>query len=662
MTAGRLGVDVGGTFTDLVFVDDEQVITAKVLSTPADQSEGVIAAWQLAGVDPAAVEALAHGTTVATNALLERTGARTALVTTDGFRDIVEIGRQNRPALYDLARDRPPQLVPRPLRFTVRERMGPDGVIVPLDESSVATVIAQLRDADVEAVAVCLLFAFGHPDHERAVGAAIRAALPDLHVSLSSEVLAEFREYERFATTVADAYLAPRTTRYLNRLADRSSVAGLPEPLVMQSSGGLVDVGTAGRQAAGLVLSGPAGGVVGAAYVAGLSGYSELLTIDMGGTSTDVAPVLGGRAGTTTEAVVAGVPLRLTMVDVHSVSAGGGSVAWVDSGGALRVGPRSAGADPGPASYAQGGDEATVTDADLVLGYLPDGARLGGTAGGVTLRRDLAAAALGRLGARLGMTAEETATGVVRVADAEMVRALRVISVARGIDPRGMSLVAFGGAGGLHALALAEELGMGRVLVPAAAGVLSALGLAISDLRRDLVVTLRTTLDRLDPVAAAAARDGMAARVGAGLDDPRLELHADVRYQGQSFELTVPAEPLASLAERFHAAHEQRFGYRMDGEVTELVNLRLIATAAVSKPALGAEPASAGDPVVGRRSAVIGGRDYSVPVLARAKMGAGSEVVGPAVVEFAEATCLVRPGWRGRVDQVGTLVLERHGS
>ena len=662
MTAGRLGVDVGGTFTDLVFVDDERLVTTKVLSTPSDQSAGVLAAWHAAGIPPALVAALAHGSTVATNALLERTGARTALVTTEGFRDIVEIGRQNRPALYDLTRDRPPQLIPRELRFTVRERMGPDGVVVPLDASSVAAVVSRLRTAGVEAVAVCLLFAFSHPEHERAVGAAIKAALPDLHVSLSSEVLPEFREYERFATTSADAYLAPRITHYLDRLAARAAAEGLPDPLVMQSSGGLIDIVSAGRQAAGLVLSGPAGGVVGAAYVAGLSGYSELLTFDMGGTSTDVAPVLGGRVGTTTDSVVAGIPLRLTMVDVHSVSAGGGSIAWVDTGGALRVGPRSAGADPGPAGYGRGGEEPTVTDANLLLGYLPDGGRLGGAADGVTLRRDLAAAALARLGAQIGLTATETAAGVVQVADAEMVRALRVISVARGIDPRGMSLVAFGGAGGLHALALAEELGIGSVLVPEAAGVLSALGLAISDQRRDLRVTLRTPLDRLDPALVGAARDRMAARVAAELDRPALELHADARYLGQSFELTVPAEPLSTLVQRFHDKHEQRFGYRVDGEATELINLRLVATAAVRKPVLRAATVSADGSAPARRTAVIGGRELSVPVLARTRMGAGSEVAGPAVVEFPEATCLVRPGWRGRVDPIGTLVLERYGS
>jgi len=662
VTAGRLGVDVGGTFTDLVFVDEQRLVTTKVLSTPSDQSAGVLAAWHAAGIEPAAVAALAHGTTVATNALLERTGARTALVTTEGFRDIVEIGRQNRPALYDLTRDRPPQLIPRELRFTVRERMGPDGVVAPLDDSSVAGVVSGLRSAGVEAVAVCLLFAFSHPEHERVVGGAIKAALPDLHVSLSSDVLPEFREYERFATTSADAYLAPRITRYLDRLAARAAAERLPEPLVMQSSGGLIDIGSAGRQAAGLVLSGPAGGVVGAAYVAGLSGYSELLTFDMGGTSTDVAPVLGGRVGTTTDSVVAGVPLRLTMVDVHSVSAGGGSIAWVDTGGALRVGPRSAGADPGPASYGRGGEEPTVTDADLLLGYLPDGGRLGGAAGGVTLRRELAAAALGRLGAQIGLTATEAAAGVVQVADAEMIRALRVISVARGIDPRGLSLVAFGGAGGLHALALAEELGIGRVLVPEAAGVLSALGLAISDLRRDLVVTLRMPLDRLDPEQVGAARDRMATRVAAELDRPALELHADARYRGQSFELTVPAEPLHTLAQRFHDTHERRFGYRMDGEATELINLRLVATASVRKPVLRSGSVSGDPSELRERSAVIGGREQSIPVLTRARMGSGSEVVGPAVVEFPEATCLVRPGWHGRVDPIGTLVLERHGS
>ena len=494
MSAVRVGVDVGGTFTDLVAIADGELTTAKVPSTPSDQSEGVMHSLEAAAVEAADVSAFAHGMTVATNALLERAGARTALVTTDGFRDVIEIARQSRPSLYDLTQDRPPALVPRERRFSVRERMGPEGEVEPLDEDSLAAAVEAVRAADVEAVAVCLLFGFLHPEHERRVGGALREALEGVHVSLSSEVLPEFREYERFATTSADAYLAPRLGAYLESLAAKVSDAGIPAPLVMQSSGGVVELDLAARGAAACVLSGPAGGVVGAAHAAAASGYLDVLTFDMGGTSTDVAPVVGGEAATTTESVVAGVPIKLPMVDVHTVSAGGGSIARADSGGALRVGPESAGAEPGPAGYGLGGEQPTVTDANLFLGYLADGAQLGGE---VTLDRSSAEAALEAVGERLGLDALDTALGVARVTNAEMVRALRVISVERGLDPRDFALVAFGGAGGMHACALAEELGMATVLVPKASGVLSALGLAISDLRRDYA---RPLLDKLDEV------------------------------------------------------------------------------------------------------------------------------------------------------------------
>jgi len=650
----RLGVDVGGTFTDLVALREGRVVTAKVPSTPRDQSEGVVAAIGASGVEAGAVDALAHGMTVATNALLERRGARTALVTTEGFRDVLEIARQNRPSLYDLSEDRPPPLVPRELRFTVGERMGPDGVITPLDEGSLETAVAAVREAEVEAVAVCLLFAFAHPEHERRVGEALRAALPSVHVSLSSEVLPEFREYERFSTTAADAYLAPKLSAYLKNLAGKVEGAGLPGPRIMQSSGGVVPIGDAISEAAGCVLSGPAGGVVGAAYVGALSGHSDLLTFDMGGTSTDVAPVLGGEAHTTTETVVAGVPIKLPMVDVHTVSAGGGSIAYRDAGGALRVGPASADAEPGPASYGKGGEEPTVTDANLFLSYLTDGAELGGE---VVLRRELAQGALERLGDELGMGAEETALGIVRVANAEMARALRVISVERGLDPRPLALLAFGGAGGMHACALAEELGMSTVLVPRAGGVLSALGLAISDLRRDYVRPFRAGLEAVGAEELEAAFAEMERAAEGDLEGAGHARRADLRYRGQSFELTVEAGSFEGLAEGFHAAHEQRYGYRTDGAV-EVVNLRLVATVPVEKPPL-REGEPEGDAQVGERKAGFDGEWLPTPVLDRERMGRGSEVSGPAIVEFKEATCVVRPGWRGAVDGAGTLVLER---
>jgi N-methylhydantoinase A len=657
MSDTRLGVDVGGTFTDLVALGgvNGHVLTAKVPSTPQDQSKGVMNSVRAAEIKAEDVAAFAHGMTVATNALLERRGAKTAIVTTEGFRDVLEISRQDRPSLYDLTQDRPPALVPRELRFTVRERMGPDGEIEPLDEGSLEKVVAALKEAEVEAVAVCLLFAFMHPEHERRVGEVLREELPDVHVSLSSEVLPEFREYERFSTTAADAYLGPKLAAYLRNLDEEVEGAGIPAPLVMQSSGGVIELEVAARGAAAFVLSGPAGGVVGAAYVAKASGYQNLLTFDMGGTSSDVATILDGEALTTTEAAIAGVPIKLPMVDVHTVSAGGGSIAWVDAGGALRVGPHSAGADPGPAAYGQGGEDPTVTDANLFLGYLQDEATLGGE---VKLSRQRSEEALKRIGKQLGMDPLEVALGVVQVANTEMVGALRVISVEKGLDPREFALVAFGGAGPMHACALAEELGMQTVLIPKASGVLSALGLAVSDLRRDYVTPLLSSLDDTKTSRLENAFEDMESTAAGHLNSPEFHRRADLRYRGQSFELMVSADDLEELKERFHTAHERRYGYRMEEELVELVNLRLTATVPVEKPEL-QEPEPEGDAETGHRDTNFDGEWQEVPVLIRDRMGAGSEVEGPAVVEFAESTCVVRPDWQGVVDEVGNLILEK---
>jgi N-methylhydantoinase A len=638
-----VGVDVGGTFTDLVGIVDGELVTAKVPSVPGAEARGIAAALAAAGVEAGAVGVLAHGTTVATNALLERRGARTALVTTEGFRDVIEIARQDRASLYDLTAHKPAPLVSRELRFTVRERMGPEGVVVPLDDASLQAAVGAVAAAGVEAVAVCLLFSFLHPEHERAVGDALGAALPGVRISLSSELLPEFREYERCSTTVANAYLAPVVSAYLEKIE--------PRPLVMQSSGGVADAASAAARPASCVLSGPAAGVVGAAFVAGAGGFEDVLTFDMGGTSTDVAAVLGGEAQVTAESVVAGVPIRFPMVDVHTIGAGGGSIAWLDDGGALRVGPRSAGARPGPACYGLGGDAATVTDANLVLGYLADGAVLGGE---VTLDRDLAERALAGLpvdeslhkrsnpGLRDWVSnatssdaagrATEAAAGVVRVVEAEMARALRVVSVERGIDPRGLALVAFGGAGPLHACALAEELGMERVLVPLASGMLSALGLAAADLRRDDVG------GSFEEMEARAARDLPGAAT--------LRL-VDARYGGQSHELTVVAEEWeANLAEE----HERRYGFRPDAE-PEIVTRRLVAILPRQHPSLPRQARLT--PHSSRRAHVDGGW-LDLPV-----HGPGSAVSGPAIVELPGSTCLVRPGWSGEPDDAGTLVLER---
>jgi N-methylhydantoinase A len=651
----RVGVDVGGTFTDLVVLADGELRFAKVPSTPEDQSAGVMSALEVAAVAAHEVVAFAHGTTVATNALLERRGARTALLTTDGFRDVLEIARQTRPSLYDLRKSPPAPLVPRELRFTACERLGPEGVIEPLDEQSLVEAVDAIRRADVDAVAVCFLFSFLDGAHERRARVVLRSMLPDVQVSLSSEVLPEFREYERFSTTTADAYLSPPLNRYLTRLGERLAKANLPRPLVMQSSGGVVDLGVVAERASSYILSGPAAGVVGASFAAAASGHTNLLTFDMGGTSTDVALVVNGEVQTTTASVVDGIPIKHPMVDVHTVSAGGGSVGWADTGGALRVGPHSAGALPGPAGYGLGGVDPTVTDANIYLGFLADGAKLGGE---IVLRRSAAEMALSSVGARLGMGVLQTALGVVRVAEAEMVKALRVISVERGFDPREFTLVAFGGAGGLHACRLAEELEISTILMPRASGVLSALGLAISDLRRDYVRALLGDLAAIDRSSIDDMFAELERNAATDLDKPNTRRLADLRYRGQAFELTVPADDLDDLTARFADAHRRRYGFDLPNEPVQIVNLRLTATVAIAKPRLTSSPADAAAAVEGRE-AYADAAWRRLDVFRPDALAVGARIRGPAIVEFPEATCLVRPGWDATVDAAGALVLDR---
>ncbi|AGY56278.1 hydantoinase/oxoprolinase family protein [Gloeobacter kilaueensis] len=651
----RLGVDVGGTFTDLVLIAGGRVITAKV-PTSAEQSEGVIEAFERTGIDPAEVQVFAHGMTVATNALLEGKGAPTAFITTEGFRDVLTIARQNRPHLYDLTRQRPRPLVAREHCLTVRERMGPAGVIEPLDPVSLQQVIATLDPlvaaGQIRAIAVGLLFAFRYPAHEQAVARALRKAFPEIHLSLSTEVAPEFREYERFSTAVVDAYLSPALHFYLRRLATRCQERRLPVPQIMQSSGGVTTIGEV--RAAAALLSGPAGGVRGAAFVAAQSGYPDVLAFDMGGTSTDVSLILDSTPQTSAAAVVAGYPVRLPQIDIHTVSAGGGSIAWADSGGALQVGPHSAGSIPGPAAYGRGGNEPTVSDANVLLGYLADGALLGGA---LTIDRQRALVVIKDLATRLGLSDERAAVGIREVANAHMVTALRVMSIERGIDPRRLALLAFGGAGPMHGCDLAQALGITRVLVPEAGGVLSALGLAVSPLRRDFSLAVLQSLGGLGDswrsffeTLEKQAPPALAER----------QYFADLRYRGQSFELTVPLslqEELAALVERFHAVHARRYGWADPQQPIEWVQARLIATEALALPELRAPEADSGAQR-GLRTAWFGGAWQSVPVFDRTRMGAGSTIAGPALIEMPEATVVVQPGWAGAIDRCGTLVLE----
>ena len=642
-----LGVDVGGTFTDAALVAGDRLVTAKAPSTPRDQSEGVIAAVEAAldraGASAGDVERFVHGMTVGTNALLEGRVARTALVATKGFTDLEELGRQARPELYRLCAGHPPPLVPAERRIAARERCGPDGVLRDLDEDELR---AALEDVDAEAVAICLLWGFRHHDHER------RAAelVPEgVHVSTSHETAAVFREYERCATTIVDAALSPLLRRYLERLAERSRDAGLPLPEVMLSGGGVADAATAARHGSWTVLSGPAGGAVGAARAAG----RDAVCLDMGGTSCDVSVARGGGAESTGGREVGGRALALPMVDVHTVGAGGGSIAWRDPGGALRVGPRSAGADPGPACYGRGGEEPTVTDANLLLGYLDARSPL---AGGVELDRDAAERAVGSLAEQLDMSVADAAAGISRVAGTEMARAVRVMTVERGIDPRELALLAFGGAGPLHAAAIADELDMDTVVVPYASGVLSAVGLIAAERRRDLVESVLLAGDGLtaDAVGDVVERLAERGREELGAPDAEVRPGYDLRYAGQAFELTVAgaARPdPGDLRTAFERSHEERYGYTDPDSELELVTVR-VAVAVQPDELPPGEPPRAEEQ--GTREALFEGERAD----ARIVRGAPDELEGPAIVELPESTLVVPPGWRCRAGE-GALTMER---
>jgi N-methylhydantoinase A len=661
-----LGVDVGGTFTDAVLAVDGRLITAKAPSTPEDQSEGVLAAvrgvLERAGADASAVAEFSHGMTVATNALLEGRGARTAFIATEGFTDIIALGRQDRPELYRLCAARPAPLTPADARFGAPERMTPDGPLRELSADAAADLARTVAGADAEAVAVCLLHAYRHPQHEAAIARALAEALPDIHVSLSHEVVGTFREFERASTTEVDAALSPLLGGYLRRLVARCDEAGLPEPAIMQSSGGLIDLEAAASHAAWTVLSGPAGGAAGAAYIARASGAPDAVCFDMGGTSCDVCVVDDGAVQEESSGTIARRPLALPMVAVHTVGAGGGSIAWRDPGGALRVGPHSAGADPGPACYGRGGTEPTVTDANLVLGYLAGEAPL---AGGVALDREAAERAVGDLGRELELEPLACAEGIIRVANAEMVRALRVVTVQRGIDPRRYALLAFGGAGPLHAAAIAAELGITQIVCPRASGVLAALGLVVSPRRRDVQRSVFLSGDALsaEAVAEVVAELGAAAREQ--LHEPEAELRAvyELRYRGQAFELAVEGalEPdPAELREAFEARHEERYGYHDADQELELVTLRVSATLPGADVTLGdadgrgAGKDGDGEMKRGTRTATLEGAEVELAVL-RGSPAPGTEIHGPAVVELPESTLLVPEGWTGEVDDTGTI-------
>ena len=691
--AYRLGVDIGGTFTDIALIDEAtgQIYTGKVSSTPQDPSGGfmeavqrLLAKQQIAAQD---VAYIVHGTTVATNAIIEGKVAPTGFITTEGFRDMLEIARQIRPTLYDLQFEKPRPLVPRHRCFGVPERLDASGAeLTPLDEDVLRQVASKLREEGVESIAVCFLHAYANPVHERRAGEIIAEVFPEAVVSLSAEVAPEFREYLRASTTVINSCIRPVVARYLQRIEDRLAQAGIAaELLVMQSSGGVYTFAAARQKPVYMVESGPAAGVIAAAHLGQARGYDQVISFDMGGTTAKAGLIQGGapsvtkdyEVGTTAQSGVgatrgAGYPIRTPVIDLVEIGAGGGSIAWVDPGGILRVGPQSAGADPGPVCYGRGGTLPTVTDANLVLGRLNPSYFLGGE---IALDPVAAQRAIEQHCAQpLGMNLVEAAHGIVEIANTAMVNALRLVSVQRGYDPRDFALVAFGGAGPAHANRLAALTEIPVAIIPQSPGTASALGLLVTDLKHDYATTLIQRLYQVAPQALertfreleaqgreTLGREGMSE---AAMDFRR---QADLRYVGQSHELTLPltAEALgptqlAQLLEQFHRTHDRAYGFSAPGEDVELVSVRLSAIGQIAKPALAPLAKATGEATAkGQRPVYFAESEGFVdcPVFDRYALGAGAVVQGPAIVEEIDSTTVVHPQYQVRVDEVGQMVL-----
>ena len=688
----RLGVDIGGTFTDLALVDEDtgQQTTFKVSSTPSDYSAAVVDAIKALstehGIAPSFLTFLSHATTVVTNAILESKGARAALITTDGFRDVLEIRRQSRAKLYDIFQPPPQVIIPRHLRLEVSERVDAYGDIYkPLDESELVPIVAFLKAHEVKAIAVSLLFSFLNPVHEQAIGKILRRELPEVRTFLSSEVLPEMREYERTSTVAVCAYVAPVLEGYLNRLNDFLATDDYPPLYLTGSSGGVFNVDEGLRVPAMLTESGPAAGVTATVALGNVLGLNQLISFDMGGTTAKASLIHNGEVSITTEYEVGGsgnvrrwlqgtgYPIKVPVVDLAEVSAGGGSIAWLDDAGGLRVGPQSAGAAPGPACYGLGGQNPTVTDADAVLGYLDPGHFLGGR---MPLSLDSASAAIKRVvGEPLGLELMQAAQGIVDIVNSNMADAIRMISIERGHDPRDYSLVAFGGAGPVHAGRIGEELGIKKVIIPPNPGVFSAMGLVCTDLKRDYVRSLYTLLDvegvddRMRQVyrdITSEARD-MLSRSGIPQENWNFRYYLDIRYGNQAYELTVPVESseieegaLDAIAERYHAQHFTTYDYNAPDEPIQLVNMR---ASAIGK--FGA------DFIAPRISFANGSKDISprshrevyfkesgqtsCPVYDRGDLSAGAEIEGPAVIQESSSTVIVYPGQRAAATEFGTI-------
>jgi N-methylhydantoinase A/oxoprolinase/acetone carboxylase beta subunit len=662
-TLGRvIGVDTGGTFTD-VFVSDGRVL--KLPSTPGSPVDAIIAGLRHVDIGPG--DAVGHGTTVATNAVLERRGARTVLLTTAGFEDVLEIRRQNRPAIYDLTARWPDPLVPRERRVGVAERLDWKGQIIQsLDDVQLRDLLLEVRQEEPEAIAVCFLFSYANPEHEERCKELLSELLPDVPVSLSHRVAPRYGEYERTSTTVINAYVLPVMRRYLDTLVGRLVEAGVTNVHVMHSNGGLVSATTAARQPVQTVLSGPAAGVVGAQALARDAGYDRIITFDMGGTSTDVA-VASGRPEVSEEGEIETFPLLVPMLAIETVGAGGGSIARLDAAGGLHVGPRSAGADPGPAAYGKS-DEPTVTDANLVLGRLSSEGLLDG---GMPLHLDRARSAVGRIGAQRGWSVEETAWAIVRLANSNMERAVRTVTLQRAHDPRDFTLLPFGGAGPLHAAEMADGLGISTILVPPHPGVLAALGLTVPDLVRDYGRTVLMPEVDLEVLQREFLRLQRDALLDVGEEElfgaPTIERAVDMRYVGQSFDLRVPyVDDVQSLLTAFGERYEQRYGYALQDEPVQIVNVRVRVTLPrKTAPRLVPSWPEDGRPTSTRR-VVFGSpvrigdlQEVEATVYWRPGLNVNTEIEGPVIIQQYDSTTLVPPLWRARVDERFNLVLQK---
>ncbi len=680
----RIGVDSGGTFTDVCIFDEtkQEMFVWKVSSTPADPSEGIangivqgLQSLPEGGASPDAVAYFGHGTTVGTNALIQGRGAASGLITTDGFRDVLEIGRQKRPELYSLQTVKPPLLASRDMRKEVRERVLYDGSIaIPLNEDDVRKAVLELKEAGIKAIAICTLFSFVEPGHEKRIREIVEEEIPDAFISVSHEIAPEFREYERVSTTVVNAYLGPIMRSYLDRLTPRLEAAGVhAEPHLTQSNGGVISCDTAKKQPVRTVLSGPAAGVTAALEIGKATGSNNLITFDMGGTSSDVSLIDGGKPQMANDIVVHGYPLKVPMLDIHTVGAGGGSIAYVDNG-LLKVGPRSAGANPGPVCYGLGNEEPTVTDANIVLGVLNQTHLLNGR---MKIDAEASKRAVARLAADLGIDVMDAAQGIIRVVTANMAKAIRVISVERGYDPRDYTMLAFGGAGPIHAARLAKELDIPRLMIPKHPGIMCALGLLQADLRTNISLT------RMAPLAAASLQaidEGFAQlneraqewfeQEKIPAEDRRVTLAIDMRYGGQGYELTVERPEglsgqalLDAMKAGFERAHMQLYGYVAAEEPIQIITLRVEAIGNVPKAEINSYPAATGDV----KAAIVGERTVYLPELGgftpcplydRTLLGPGHVVAGPAVVEQMDSTTLILPKQSATVDAQLNLIIE----